>query len=253
MQLSLKPMEWVQRYLASMNMLVVAINTEGEVAVESAGWQRWKDKYPEADLTEFYRTLTSCSNTDHYKLDCTVPDEAAGEHKLFLRYASAPSEDLQVRGLWSIQDKSEEKSLQAKLQRSVKRLKSVQEAANDGIWEWDLDTEVMTVSDRGLNMLGYRRDQVTETKDWWFSQIHKDDLPRILGIVERHLAGESAVMKAEFRLEKANNTYMWVLARGVAVQDEENGFNFAAGSLTDVHARHMSEQRYAWEAEHAQL
>lgn len=244
------PVDWMASYLTSMSMLVLAVDADSNVTVESAGWRQWKEKHPNADLTELYQLFRDRCIDGAEAIECTIPDPDNKSCSLRILYAAAPVQAPSLKGLWSVQDRSDAEVLATQLKASLQRMQTVQDAANDGIWEWDLTNDDLHVSDRALNILGYLRGQVTGTKEWWFGNIHPEDLPKVLLVIQEHLEGRSDVMKAEFRLKRQTGDYLWVLARGVAVKDQGGQFVLAAGSLTDVHVRHMSEQRLAWEAEH---
>ncbi|NIO58336.1 MAG: PAS domain-containing protein, partial [Acidobacteria bacterium] len=51
--------------------------------------------------------------------------------------------------------------------------------------------------------------------------------------LELHLEGRSEHLENEHRVRHRDGTYRWVLARGIAVRDEDGTATRIAGSLTD--------------------
>ena len=56
----------------------------------------------------------------------------------------------------------------------------VREGANDGLWVWDIATDVKTVSERGWNMLGMPEQAITTKESWKREIVHPDDLPQMI-------------------------------------------------------------------------
>lgn len=115
--------------------------------------------------------------------------------------------------------------------------------ANDGIWDWDLQSGQIYFSPRWRTMLGYNEAEITPDPREWFKRVHFDDLDKLQADLTRHIEGHSVHFEHEHRLLHADGAYRWVLARGLRVLDEQGRPARVAGSLTDITDRKVAEEQ----------
>ena len=120
--------------------------------------------------------------------------------------------------------------------------------ANDGIWDWNPQTNEVYFSERWKTMLGYRSDEIGANLDEWTSRVHPDDLEGALAELQRHLRGETAFYQCEHRMRCKDGRFIWILDRGRALLDVNGKVVRMSGSHSDVTERRASEER---EREHA--
>jgi len=144
-------------------------------------------------------------------------------------------------------------STERRLRESEARFALAVRAANDGIWDWNLKTNKIYFSTRWKKMLGYKNKEIgTDPKDW-FKLIHPDDQKLVQSTLASHLKGLTPHFECEYRLRHSSGNYLWVLSRGLAVQDTEGTPNRMAGSQSDITARKLAEDRLAHDAVHDAL
>jgi diguanylate cyclase (GGDEF)-like protein/PAS domain S-box-containing protein len=139
------------------------------------------------------------------------------------------------------------------LRNSEERFKLAVMGSNDGIWDWDLESNHIYYSPRWKMILGYKEEEVDSDPNEWFDRIHPSDLPSVRSALEAHLSGQNSHFESEFRLMHKNGEYLWVLARGIAVSRGENEPCRIAGSLTDVTRNKHTEKQLAYEVLHDKL
>ena len=139
------------------------------------------------------------------------------------------------------------------LRRSEERYELAARAANDGIWDWDLDTGTMYFSPRWKAILGYGDTFTADSLQAWFALVHPDDIERLQGAIAAHRAGETPHFENEHRIRHADGSWRWVLSRGVAIRDESGAATRMAGSLSDITGRRDAEQRLVHDAFHDAL
>lgn len=110
----------------------------------------------------------------------------------------------------------------------------VTQAANDGIWDWNLQTQTIYFSPRWLAILGYERDEFQPTPQEWIDRIHTEDKARFEVELKNHLSDQNVVFRSEYRIRHKDNTYRWVLSQGLAVRDAQGCVLRIAGSQTDL-------------------
>jgi PAS domain S-box-containing protein len=150
--------------------------------------------------------------------------------------------DGRVRHSGVMQDITAQKMLELELARSHERHALALQGANDGIWDWGVQQNAISLSDRGFEILGLEpTPNGMVGMDLLRAHLHPDDHDRLLNSYEAHVLGHTATFHIEVRVQRANGEYRWVLVRGVAkVELEADGLLTArhmGGSVTDISHR----------------
>ncbi len=145
-------------------------------------------------------------------------------------------------------DITELKNTAQALADSEQRWELAVSGANDGIWDWNPQTNEVFFSDRWKSMLGYGSDEIGSHVDEWISRVHPDDLEQTMAEVQRHLRGETTFYQCEHRMRCKDGSYIWILDRGRALIDAQGLAVRMSGSHSDVTERRAAEER---EREHA--
>ena len=108
--------------------------------------------------------------------------------------------------------------------------------ARDGLWEWDLETEVVYYSQRFCELLGLEMSDMRPTPQGWFERVHPHDLAGLHARIAEHTAGMDPVLQYEHRVRCVDGLFRWFLVRGIAKRRDDDSVTRIAGSLTDVTA-----------------
>ncbi len=142
----------------------------------------------------------------------------------------------------------------ADLARSEERYALAVRAANDGIWDWDLVSDVLYLSPRWHAILGRPQREGGDLRpETWFELVHPADLTRVRAAVREHLEGRSPHLRAEHRMRHADGGWRWVLTRGLATRADDGRATRMAGSMSDVTDRRLAQLRLAHDALHDSL
>ncbi|TPV95861.1 MAG: EAL domain-containing protein [Myxococcales bacterium FL481] len=125
--------------------------------------------------------------------------------------------------------------------------------SNDGIWEWELRSDLAWFSARWLALLGYGPDELGASIDEWFHRVHPRDLSHLRSDLEAHLRGEKPAHEHEHRVRDKAGRYRWVLSRGVVQLDAAGEPRRIAGSLTDISHYRRREQNLRRQSQHDAL
>jgi len=139
------------------------------------------------------------------------------------------------------------------LARSQERYALATRAANDGIWDWDLDHDQIYLSHRWCAILGLEEPVDDGSPERWFDLVHDDDLPQLRSAIESHLDGRTAHLEIECRMRHADTSWLWVLCRGLAIRDADGKPTRMAGSIADITQRRVAEDRLRHDALHDPL
>lgn len=128
-------------------------------------------------------------------------------------------------------------TMQSDLAESEARWQLVLQGTNDGIWDWNIATGYLFMSDRWKAMLGYRDEELSPHIDTWINLLHPEDRARTKEAVDAHFNRQNPHYELEFRLRCQNSSYKWILSRGQALWDDTGKPIRMAGSHTDISDR----------------
>jgi diguanylate cyclase (GGDEF)-like protein/PAS domain S-box-containing protein len=126
------------------------------------------------------------------------------------------------------------KRAQEKLKESEERYALAARGANDGLWDWNLSTNVIYLSARWKAMLGCQEDEISERPEEWFDRIHDGDRERVKQEIAGHHTGQTPHFESEHRVRHKDGTFRWMLSRGVAIRNDAGKPIRMAGSQTDI-------------------
>lgn len=124
--------------------------------------------------------------------------------------------------------------MSSQLRASEERYSLSAQGANDGLWDWDLVSDRIHYSERWKSMLGFDPSEISDTPSEWFGRVHPDDLPHVHKAIAAHRSGSAAQFECEFRILHCDQSYRWVLTRGLAVRDASGRVTRMAGSQSDI-------------------
>ena len=119
-------------------------------------------------------------------------------------------------------DITERKRTESALRESEERLTLAFDGAQEGVWDWNLETNDVTYSSRWKQMLGYAGDEIEPHISAWERLVHPDDRPGADRANDAVARGERTY-EAEFRLRHKDGRYVHVLSRGFPVRREPGG------------------------------
>jgi PAS domain S-box-containing protein len=109
------------------------------------------------------------------------------------------------------------------LRHSEERLSLAVAGAQAGVWDWNLETNGVTYSERWKEMLGYAGTEIEPHVSAWERLVHPDDRIRADRANESVAGGQRATYEAEFRLRHKDGHYVHVLSRGYPVRRDPDG------------------------------
>ncbi len=136
-----------------------------------------------------------------------------------------------------------QKEAMEQLRISEERLSFAMEATNDGLWDWNLETNQAYFSPRYYQMLGYEPGEFEANYENWKKLIHPDDLKEIEPVINKaiqHVRDYSV----EFRMKTKSGKWNWILGRGKVASSEPGGRpTRMIGTHIDISERKAAEER----------
>lgn len=135
------------------------------------------------------------------------------------------------------------------LRNSRQQLTLAMEAADCGIFDWDLRTGEVVYSDQWYTMLGYKPGAFPHVFETFKRLVHPDDF----SYVEKHIlprvqSGER--FSQEFRMQTQGGDWRWILGQGQTVEWDEAGKpRRVLGAHVDIHQRKTIEMQQQNERE----
>ncbi|MFW6263017.1 MAG: PAS domain-containing sensor histidine kinase [Thermotogota bacterium] len=127
-----------------------------------------------------------------------------------------------------LQNQVEETERTLNLQKEVetklrKKMQLALEAANEGIWEWDLVSQEVHYDDRYFEMLGYKREDLANAGNIWGYLIHPDDVEVYNQGFSKFLNDKHAKYEFKYRLKNIWGGWTWILDKGQVIERDEKG------------------------------
>lgn len=133
------------------------------------------------------------------------------------------------------------KRAQEALRESEERYALAARGANDGLWDWNLQTNHVYFSPRWKAMLGWKENEIGDKPEEWFDRIHDADRQRVREEITSHQQGNTPHFESEHRMLHSDGGFRWMLNRGLAVSDAAGKPLRMAGSQTDITERKVSD------------
>lgn len=123
---------------------------------------------------------------------------------------------------------------QAELRDAHDRFASVIKSSHLGIWEWNLETNEVTINDVWAELIGYTMEELEPiTVETYNSKIHPDDYQRTLPLLKEHLEGKTTFFACDTRMKHKDGHWVWILNRGQVTKRNKDGKPI---SMTGTHA-----------------
>ncbi|WP_434685483.1 PAS domain S-box protein [Pseudanabaena minima] len=151
--------------------------------------------------------------------------------------------------IWVARDISDRKKAEENMRDSEERLRLALMAANQGLYDLNLQTGEAIVSPEYATMLGYDPSEFHETNAKWIERLHPDDIERVAGNYRAYVNGEISNYIVEFRQRTKNGDWKWILSLGKVVERDKLGQPLRMlGTHTDIGDRKAAEAQLQQQA-----
>ncbi len=126
------------------------------------------------------------------------------------------------------------------LRMSEERFSLATAAATEGLYDWDVVGDRLTVSEQLNRIVGLRTDNLTSGE--WNERVHPRDRQRYRTAMMMHFKGESEYLACEYRIRSGAGEYIWVADSASSVRDARGRVVRLVGAIADISDRKQAEQ-----------
>jgi PAS domain S-box-containing protein len=130
------------------------------------------------------------------------------------------------------------------LSNTKEQLELSYEAANEAMYEWDVERRIATWSPTYTRLFG-RKKESESSIDWWFSRIHPDDRERVTTSFDGTLNGTARLWECQYRFQKTDGTWANVFDRALFVRSENGKAVRIIGAKLDITELYVS-RHHLW-------
>lgn len=138
-----------------------------------------------------------------------------------------------------------------KLEVEKTRLSLAIDGTKDGLWDWNIQTKELFLSNQYETMLGYDIGNIDKTIESWFGLLHPDDKELAAKTVKDYFDKKgNSTYENVFRLRMKDGSWKWILGRGKAQFDENGKALRFIGFNTDITEQREYEHKLDHTAKH---
>ena len=126
------------------------------------------------------------------------------------------------------------------LRASELRYDLVLDATTDGLWEIDLENQMISGSPKVTGLIGYTSTDLPHNREAFENLLHPEDYRKTVDALNNHVKFDHPLAD-EFRLRAKDGRYRWIARRGKSVRDAQGKALKVFGSISDVTARKQAE------------
>lgn len=183
------------------------------------------------------------------KMDLAEVDGNVRDRRLILTFLVFALLGAEISGVvattrrWRIRALEKEADAARAVQESEERLRLALAAADQGMYDLNIQTGETVVNDEYARMLGYDPATFRETNEAWIERLHPEDREPVAAVYRKYIAGEIPVYKVEFRQRTAEGGWKWILSLGKVVELDGQGRPLRMlGTHTDITTRKNAEE-----------
>ncbi|PVY44097.1 PAS domain-containing protein [Pontibacter virosus] len=119
-------------------------------------------------------------------------------------------------------------------QQSQEQLNLISCATKAIAWEYDIVNNRMIWGEGLQEILGYRPEEMGPGGESWDSRVHPDDFEEVQRGIQMALASKQSTWKGEYRFQKADGSYAYILDQGYTTYNPEGEPVRTIGSIIDI-------------------
>ncbi len=136
-----------------------------------------------------------------------------------------------------------QKNQELALQESKERFELAMKFTNDGLFDWNLETNQIHYSSGWKRMLGYSDDEVKDEFSEWERLTKFEDMKASWDMLNEVLEGKRGHFEKEFKMQHKDGHWVDILSRANVVFNEDGKGVRVVGTHVDITARKQAEMK----------
>lgn len=128
------------------------------------------------------------------------------------------------------------------IKQSEERFTLAMRAANDGLWDWNMQTDVVYFSPRWKSMLGYEDYEMENNFLAWEKLVDEAGHNKTMREIESCIAGRQDGFVVEFKMRHKNGEWIDVLSHATIIRDDFGKPRRMVGTHKDITAQKRAEE-----------
>jgi PAS domain S-box-containing protein len=139
-------------------------------------------------------------------------------------------------------DVTQQKAVEEALRHSEERFELAMRGANDGLWDWNIETHNVYYSPRFKQILGLAPEQKLSLESF-NALVNPEDRSLIRSSTRDYFAKRLTHYEIRYRVQHQQGHTIWLLSRGIAVWNEAGKAVRMIGTVVDItHAKQVEEE-----------
>jgi PAS domain S-box-containing protein len=122
----------------------------------------------------------------------------------------------------------------SKLETTLEKFDHFMSISNQGMWEWNFETNKSIYSYNWARMLGFTNDEISEDLDFWKKNVHPEDISKIVSNLENYISGKIHCYEGEARIKHKEGHYIWVKYSGLLKRNSDGTPQKIIGTHIDI-------------------
>lgn len=131
------------------------------------------------------------------------------------------------------------------LRKSEERFQLACRATRDAIWDWDIETDILTWNDTYQVVFGHGPSHKENRLRTWSERIHPEERAAVMENLDMVLHSPENLWTAEYRFRRTDGTYAHTLNRGYVVRDGNGSPRRMIGTMIDITDRRQADRQRA--------
>jgi PAS domain S-box-containing protein len=133
--------------------------------------------------------------------------------------------------------------LQEALRESEKRFDLAMKASNDGLFNWNLETNDIYYSPAWKKMLGYNDEELPNDFSVWKKTTRKEDVEKFEDLRQKLISKQIDSFVLEFKMKHKDGHWIDILSRAEAIFNKNGKAIKIVGTNTDITGRKQAEEK----------
>jgi diguanylate cyclase (GGDEF)-like protein/PAS domain S-box-containing protein len=145
------------------------------------------------------------------------------------------------------------KQAESALRKSEERFELAMRGANDGVFDWNIQSNHIYYSPRWKSMLGYDADELQNDLSTWENLVDEEDRERSWDMLTDYIAGNRDNFHIELKMRHKDGHWVDILSRAFLVRDAQGAAIRVVGTHVDISEKKRHEAQILKQAHYDSL